>query len=326
MKFIELKKHLEKEIKPAYLISGNDRFLCYSALDSIKKAVNITIKDMNEQILSGEAVSRDDILRAVSMFPFIDKYRLVQVNDYNGKVKSKTKEDELVNYLKNPIKESVLVFFNLEASDAVKPYLSYLTHIDCDKLEPDIIKPILLTKLKKQNKEITASALDKLVLYCNNDMSRISSELEKLISYVGNNHISEKDVDALVYQDKEYQVFELAEFIANGNKEKALDLVYTLSSGGKSGFSLLAPLYSNYRRALFVAVNKDKTDEENATLLGVKPYAIKMVKNQINKFTPKKLKAIVDMLYETDRNIKMGKMKEEVAIKTTILNILKIRG
>ena len=35
---------------------------------------------------------------------------------------------------------------------------------------------------------------------------------------------------------------------------------------------------------------------------------------------------IVDMLYEADRNIKTGKIKEEVAIKSTVLNILKIRG
>lgn len=326
MKFIELRKQLDKEIKSAYLISGNDRFLCYSALDTLKKALNITVKDMNEVIMSGDSVSRDDILRAVNVFPFIDNYRLVQVNEYNGKVKSKTKEDELLSYLKNPMKETVLVFFNLDSTDALKPYLNNLTHIDCDKLDVDTIKPILFAKLKKQGKEIKEKALDKLIMFCNNDMSRISSELEKLICYSGQNAIEEKDVEALVYQDKEYQVFELAEFIANGNKEKALDLVYTLSGGGKSGFSLLAPLYNNYRRALFVAINKDKTDDEIASLLGVKPYAIKMVKNQIIKFTPKKLKSIVDMIYQADRNIKMGKIKEEVAIKTTVLNILKIRG
>ena len=40
MKFIELKKELENKVCPAYLISGNDRFLCYSALDLIKKAAN----------------------------------------------------------------------------------------------------------------------------------------------------------------------------------------------------------------------------------------------------------------------------------------------
>jgi len=326
MKFIELKKELEKDIKSAYLISGNDRFLCYSALETIKNALNITMPDLNLAILSGDSVSSKDIARSLSMFPFVDNYRLVQINEFNNKTKAKTKDDELISYLKNPVKENVLVFFNLESTDALKPYMSYLTCVDCDKLEADTIKNILNAKLRKQGKEISALALEKLVNYCNNDMSRISNELEKLICYSGDDKIQEVDVDSLVFQDREYQVFELAEFISNRDKEKALDLVFALTNGGKSGFSLLGPLYNNYRRALFVAINKDKTDDEIASLLGVKPYAVKMVKNQVSKFTPKKLKLIVDMLYDVDRNIKMGKIKEDVAIKTTVLNILKIRG
>ena len=61
MKFIELKKDLEKNIRPAYLISGNDRYLCYSALELIKKALNITLVEMNEVIMSGESVTKEDI-------------------------------------------------------------------------------------------------------------------------------------------------------------------------------------------------------------------------------------------------------------------------
>lgn len=326
MKFTELKKDLEKNIRHAYLITGNDRYLCYTALDLIKKALNINFVEMNEVIMQGDSVTGVDIARSASSFPFADQYRLVQVNDFNGKAKSKISDDKLLEYLKNPMQETVLVFFNLDSHEALKPYLSYLTIVDCDKLDADTIKMILNSKLKKANTRISREALETLVMFCNNDMSRISSELEKLINYAGEKEIQKEDVSKLVFQDKEYQVFELAEFIAKGNKVKALDLIYTLSTGGHSGFSLLSPLYNNYRRALFVSINKDKTDEEIASLLGVKAYAIKMVKNQVKYFTPKKLKTIVDMLYETDRNIKMGKIKEEVAIKTVTLNILKIRG
>lgn len=326
MKFIELKKDLEKNIRPAYLISGNDRYLCYSALEMIKKALNITLADMNEVIMSGDSVTKEDIARSASIFPFADNYRLIQVNDYNAKSKSKLGGDELLEYLKNPMKESVIIFFNLESTDALKPYLTHLTSVDCDKLDEATIKNVLVNKLASNSAKMSKDAIDMLVLYCNNDMARITSELDKLISFAGGKEISKDDVSSLVVQDKEYQVFELAEFIAKGESGKALDLIFTLSKGGYSGFSLLTPLYNNYRRALFVAINKDKSDEEIASLLGVKPYAIKMVKNQVRYFTPKKLKNIVDLLYEADRNIKTGKIKEEVAIKTVTLNILNIRG
>lgn len=324
MKFIELKKELENKVCPAYLISGNDRFLCYSALDLIKKAANISLSDLNEVVIAGENCTLDDIVKSASVFPFVDAYRLVQVNNFSAKVKEKN--NVLSEYLKNPLESTILVFFNLEANDAIKPFMDKIVHIDCDKLDVNTIARVVKTKAKQSGTEIEDQAIEKLILYCNNDMARITSELEKLICYASDKQIREQDVMDLVEQDKEYQVFELSEFIAKGNKEKALDLVYTICSDSRGTFSLLTPLYNSYKRALYVAVNKDKTDSELASLLGIKEYAVKMSKNQARAYNPKKLKQIVDMLYEADRNIKMGKINDQIAIKTVVLNILKIRG
>lgn len=324
MKFIELKKELENKVCPAYLISGNDRFLCYSALDLIKKAANISLSDLNEVVIAGENCTLDDIVKSASVFPFVDAYRLVQVNNFSAKAKEKN--NVLSEYLKNPLESTILVFFNLEANDAIKPFMDKIVHIDCDKLDVNTIARVVKTKAKQSGTEIEDQAIEKLILYCNNDMARITSELEKLICYASDKQIREQDVMDLVEQDKEYQVFELSEFIAKGNKEKALDLVYTICSDSRGTFSLLTPLYNSYKRALYVAVNKDKTDSELASLLGIKEYAVKMSKNQARAYNPKKLKQIVDMLYEADRNIKMGKINDQIAIKTVVLNILKIRG
>lgn len=324
VKFVELKKDLQTRIRPAYLISGNDRFLCYSALEQIKSALNISMPELNFVIMDSNLVSIQDIVESASVFPFIDKYRAIQINNFN--IKNKAKEDKLLNYLKNPMNETVLIFFNLDQTEALKPYLSLITPVDCDKLSLETLISTLKAKFEKSGAKIGREALETLVLFCNNDMARISGESEKLISYASGSEITTDMVKKLVVEDKEYQVFELAEFIAKNDKFKALDLVETLSNDKKGGFSILTPLYNNYRRVLYVAINKDKTDSELATLLGVKEYAIKMVKNQARVFSPRSLKKIVDMLYEMDRNIKMGKIKEDTAMYSAVLNILNIRG
>lgn len=324
MKFIDLKKDLQKEIRPAYLISGNDRFLCFNALEQIKQALNITLPDLNHAIFDGAVATHQEIVESASVFPFVDSFRLVQVNNFSSK--NKSKEDKLLNYLKNPMKESVIVFFSPDQNEALKPYLSLLSVIDCDKLSTETLMMTLKSKFEKSGAKITKEALEKLILFCNNEMTRISGETEKLISFADGEEITVETVQKLVVEDKEYQVFELSEFIAKNDKFKALDLAETLSKDKKGGFSILTPLYNNYRRALFVAVNKDKTDAEIAKLLGVKEYAIKMVKSQVRVFSPRNLKKIVDMIYEADRNIKMGKIKEDIATYSVILNILKLRG
>ena len=266
----------------------------------------------------------EQISETASIFPFIDQYRLIQINGFN--LKSKEKNNALIQYLNNPLTSSVIIFFNLEGCENIKVLSNKIEFVDCDKIDNKMIARIIKNKAAQIKVDIEDQAIELLILYCNADMARITSEFEKLVCYVGDNAITEQDIKDLVVQDKEYQIFELAEFIAKGEKEKALDLVYTLSNDGKSAFTLLTPLYNNYKRALFVSINKDKTETELANLLGVKEYAIRMTKNQIKVFTPKKLKQIVDLLYEADRNIKTGKMNDQVAIKTTVLNILKIRG
>lgn len=324
VKFVDLKKDLQKEIRPAYLISGNDRYLCFSALEQIKNALAISLAELNCVILDGSNVLHQEIVESASVFPFVDQYRLVQINNFS--VKNKSKEDRLLSYLKNPMKETVLIFFSPDQSDALKPYLGQICAIDCDKLSTDVLVSTLKAKFENAGAKITREALETLILFCNNDMTRISGEADKLINFADGQEISVETVKKLVVEDKEYQVFELAEFIAKNDKFKALDLAETLSNDKKGGFSILTPLYNNYRRVLFVAINKDKTDAELASLLGVKEYAVKMVKNQAKVFSPRSLKKIVDMLYEADRNIKMGKIKEDIAMYQVILNILKIRG
>lgn len=324
MKFVDLKKDLQNGIRSAYLISGNDRFLCFSALEQIKQALNISLPELNFVVMEGNSLSLQDIVESVSVFPFVDQFRVVQINNFS--IKTKAKEDKLLSYLKNPMKESVLIFFSPDQTDAMKPYLSLVACVDCDKLSTDVLMTTMKAKIEKMGAKISKQALEKLILFCNNDMTRISGEVEKLVQFADGKEIDEEMVKKLVVEDKEYQVFELAEFIAKNDKFKALDLAETLTKDKKGGFSILTPLYNNYRRALFVAINKDKTTSELATLLQVKEYAVKMVSSQAKIFSPKNLKKIVDMIYEADRNIKMGKIKEDVATYTVILNILKIRG
>ena len=158
-------------------------------------------------------------------------------------------------------------------------------------------------------------------------MARITSELEKLSAFVLDTKVLTVDiVEKNVTQDKEFQVFQLAEFIAKGDGLNANKLIDSIMIKAGMGFTILSPLYNNYRRALFVAVNKDKTPAELANLLSVKEFAIKMLKPQIEAFSVKQLKNIVDMIAEYDKKIKTGEMKENVAIKTIVFNILNLRG
>ena len=325
MKYVELKAQLKTKIANAYLVYGDDRYLCYDALKKIEDALGIAIKDMNSVVLSGEGLTAKDIVASANMYPFGDQYRLVVVKNY-APVKNKDEAKEIQDYLSKPLQSTVLLFFNPDGSDFFKGMTGIET-VDCSKIEAKFISAYVKNTLSKEDIQSSEAAIEKLIMFCGNDMTRVTSELEKLKAYTAETKVlTESVVEEFVVQDKEYQVYQLAEFIAKNDKKQAIDLVEKFTMKPGSAFMILTPLQNNYRRVLFASLNKDKTPAELANMLGCKEFAIKMLKNQIAAFSPKQLKEIVDMTTEYDKKIKLGEMKENVAIKTLVFNILTTRG
>lgn len=325
MKYVELKSQLKTKIEKTYLITGDDRYLCYDALKKIEDALQITIKDMNTVTISGEQVSAKDIVDSANMYPFGDLYRLVIVKNFSP-TKNKNEYQVIQQYAKQPLESTVLVFFNPDNADFFKG-MSEITTIDCAKIDAKTISAFVKNVLAKNEIQSSEEAIDKLIMFCGSDMARITNELEKLTAYVFDTKVLTTEiVEEFVVQDKEYQIYELAEFIAKQDAENAINMVESFTVKAGSAFLIMSPLFNNYRRALFVSINKDKTTSELASLLGVKEFAIKMLKNQVTCFSPKQLKQIVDMIADYERKIKVGEMKENIAIKTIVFNILNIRG
>lgn len=320
MKFIELRKSLDK-LNSVYLISGEDRYLCYNALEQITNACNLTLNEMNSVIMTSPSI--DELLQSCNVYPFIDKFRLVVVNDFVYKNLSKQEKNKLEQYFDNPLSSTVLVFF--DADDTfVKDYKQKVTFVDCNKLSAVDTQNYIIKAFSKNQINCAGEVANLLSEYCLFDMTKISAEVEKLISYCQESKsVTIDDIKEMVIKSKEYQIYSLAEFIAKNDAEHAIDLVNELSR--KSSQGLLSALYSNYRRLLYIAISKE-SDAELASKLNVKEFAIKMAKNQIRYFTPKKIMNVVDYLEQIDSNIKKGKIKEDVAIKTAVIQILKIRN
>ena len=320
MKFIELKKSLDK-LNPVYIISGEDRYLCYSALEQITKACGLNLSEMNNVVMTNPNV--DELLASCNIYPFMDQFRLVVVNDFGYKNLAKQEKGKLEQYFENPLTSTVLVFFDADEL-LVKEYKQKVTFVDCSKLSA-IDTPNYIVKMFARNQiSCPNEAANLLAEYCLFDMTKITAEVEKLVSYCDENKaVTIENIKEMVVKSKEYQIYSLSEYIAKNDAEHALDLVTELSR--KSGQGLLSALYSNYRRLLYIAISKE-TDVTLAEKLNVKEFAIKMARNQIRYFTPKKIMNIVDYLEEIDSGIKKGKIKEDIAVKTAVIQILKIRN
>ena len=329
MKFTELKKHLSTNTYfPAYTICGEDIFLCYRALDMFTARFGNTVPEMNTNVFSSEKVDMQQVVDACLMPPFGDAFRLVIVKP--SKVKFTNSDMQLLKtYIKKPSTTTICVFFFTETNESAKSVSACTEPIICEHLDVSMAHAWVQGKIFGPTRvQIKPEAMQLLYAYCNADLARITSEAQKLASFVGENGVIDGNmVKTFVEQDKEYKIFELTDKIAQKDAEGAMDVFTTLMKNEKTAYAILTPLYTHFRRLLYISLLQSTQSQAwLAEKFGIKEWAVKMMFAQVKQYSPKLLKKIVDSLECTDENIKSGKMKEDIAVNLAIMNILIWRG
>ena len=316
MKFIELKKHLQGSLDNIYLIEGEDRFVVNNALKQIENKTNLNMPDVNRVVIESDKNLADELLFQLESFPFGDERKVIIVKEATNKDVFKKIEP----VLKSMPEYILLIFVGYEENSLTKNLKKYATHIDCSKLDPKTISSWIMSQVKKAGKEIEEGGLNNISLYTNMNMARIETEVNKLASMV-EPVITVEMVNKYVTRDKEYQIYELADFLSKKDAVKVYDMIETLTKATTGGVGLVQYLYSAFRKFLLISLSTEN-DEELAVAFKVKPYSIKMSRIQAGKFTPKQLKHIVDELSKLEYDLKNGRANQENAIHIAVAKIL----
>lgn len=321
MKFTELKQSLKQNIKPAYLLVGTDTFLINKSYNLILDACNLNFIDMNLIKFESDSIDMYQVEKALNTMPMMSDRKVVYVN-YQVKNGAILNLKVLLDYLNKPNEACVLIIAAGENGSDFKDISSKIETVICDKLTENFIGGYINAELKKVNKTISPIAVSTLVNYCVFDMSKITSELEKLIAYVGNNsEISVEDVKLNVNKSLEFQVFDLTENLAKRNGEMVFKIIEQIKSK-KDQIKIIMPLiYNHFRRLFHVSISK-RTSKDISNLLNVKEYAITMAAKQCKLFTKKQLKEINDLCLNMDYEMKIGNMSASKCIDYIALKIL----
>lgn len=319
MEFVQLKKTLSTKIENGYIIYGDDNYVLSKAYGLIYNALNITMPELNEYKFDGDTIDCEDVSRALLTMPMMSDKKMIYIN---GISKPKiTNIDKLIEYFQMPNTSSVLV---INAGDNIKDWdklKNIVTLVDCNRLKIEVLRSVILSELAKHNKQITATAISKLCDYTLNDLSSISNEIVKLVSYVEGGIITDKDVDAIVNKSFEFQIYELSEALAKKQSDRCFEIIASLKDK-KDNIKLILPTISNHFRRLFYIAITNSTTSELATMLGVKEFAIKKGIEQSRLFTKKQLKDIVDSFAELDFETKKSDISLDNAIDYIVLKIL----
>ena len=320
MKFEELKRSLSQGIDSFYIINGKDGYLRQKAQEMIENKAVPTLKDINITRYNDDNYNLDAILSDLDAMPMMADNRVVVLKDIT--MRSTSDSAFILKKLESKQKtNSILIINDGLGQNWFKNLTKYATIVDCSPLDEVMLRKIALKSFQDNQVNISIDALQALIQYCSADLLKINNEVNKLSNYVGQGGmVNKKVIDEIVHKDLEYNIFELSNAVSKQDANTALQIVKYLLTQKESPQVLLMMLLSNFRRMFFAVISKEST-AEIANKLGVKEYAIKVAKDIGKRFTPIKLKKILDFGGELDYKIKAGEMNAENALYYFITNI-----
>ncbi len=320
MKFEALKQSLEREILPAYFITGEDIFLMYRALTLIENACVPMYKDLNYTTFTPENKNTiEEIIDSLNNLPLMDKKRLVVLkgsslkkNTHNAKV--------LEAYLKKPNPNCCFVYFDSTPNELFNAYKGFFELVDCNKLSKTYVKQFILKELSIKKATITEDAFDLLYDNCDGLLSEMVHEAHKLAALAPGGAVTKTIVDQNTEKTFEYQVFELSDAISKRQKDKTIKIVNKLMLNRDTREAIIPTLLGQFNRALHARLNGNT--QLISKELGAKEYAIIKSKEMAMRFSQKELKQIFDLIFTYDHKTKTGALSLENAITLLIDEIL----
>ncbi len=299
MKFIELNKKLKEQILPLYNIVGEDIFLVRQAITILKNHLVKDFDEFNFIILDADKIKSSELEAQIVTLPIGSDYRLVVLNSPSA---------DVVKFLNS---------YNFEGSSVVvacvnASNLKSAEIIDCEKLDRADIQKYVMNYLYKLNTSIEERALDFLIDATNGDMQKIVNELGKLSAYaIEDKVITLNTVTNLVSESQEYVIYMLTNAIDNKDLT-AYQKMITNMSKSQSVQEIYSYMGRYFRRMMYIAINKN--DDELSKILSIKPYAIKVARQNVKKNGVKFYVNLYNKYVDLDYKIKSGEISPKNAL------------
>ncbi len=301
MKFIELNKSLKSDLRHLYVLQGDDAFLQNQAINLIKAATITDLEEFNFVKMDGNKLNKNEFIAQLETLPIVNEYRMLVVD---------TPANDICAYLQKYTLEDfqIVVLKNCKAN--------FGTTVDCAKLDRIDITKYIGNFFTKRNLKIEEQAVDYIIDATDGNMSKIFNELNKIADFMqGRDLITMDVVTNLVANSSEYVSFMLTNAI---DKKSYGEYQKILNSMTKSQTSseIFAMLGKYFRRMQYIALNKD--DAALASILNIKPYAIKMSRQNIAKNGTKFYIGLYQKYVDLDYKIKSGKITPDNALYSLI--------
>lgn len=309
-----------------YLLYGTEKFLIDKEIKNIISKNKIEEIDISKYDL--EINSLNEILDDANTVSLFSNNKLIIVeNAYIfSRVQNKKIEniEILENYLKNSSETIIIFINNNEKIDSVKKIVKLIKEKGIIK-EFNALKNINSTvKTMFDDYKISDTVINLLINRVGNNLELIYQEVEKLKIYkIDDKIITNKDIEDIVVENVNIDIFKFVDDIINKNKKEAIKTYKELLKLNEEPIKIIALLASKFRLMYqsSVLAKKGHTEEDISNILGVHKYPVHLALIAGYKYNSKILLKYLNDLADLDIGIKTGKKDKELALELFILSL-----
>ncbi|PRX28359.1 DNA polymerase III delta subunit [Orenia metallireducens] len=314
-----LNKNLD-QLDSVYLIYGEDRYLIEEFIEGFTdKFASKELKDFNLNIIEEDEQLVNSLINSVKTLPFMTEKRIVIVYTYDL-FKKKVKDAEIIYNLLADFPESTILLFvsyqqpkkSLKIFKEVKKVGKVLKF---EALKYKKLDDWIANKIKSYGYQIENSAITLLEEAFNNDLQRLDSEINKIITFMGaDKFITTSHIEGIISKDwliEDNIVFDFVDAIGRKNTSLALKLLSDIMQQGTDAKQILGMIARQIRLMLQSKLlsNERLTVDQIAKRLNQHPYPIKKCLQQSHNFSVDSLELALEKLFETDCRLVTGSDK-----------------
>jgi DNA polymerase-3 subunit delta len=327
-------KELREDIKKGsyqrlYLFCGEEHYLIkHYELEMRKNIVPAGTEAMNLSIYQGKDVTADMIADAAETLPFFNEYRLILAKNTGFFAQGRKDESEkMSDYIAEIPETSVIIFIESDVdkrNGLYKKTAKAGRAVEFKTPQEKDLKDWIVKYGGSRHKKISSAAAICLLRTVFNDMDTLSSELDKLIAYKGDeSEITSADIETVCNKSLESRIFDLVGAIGNKNTSVALDMFGDMLQLKESPIMVLTMIARQFRLILLCKHLADKkmSQDQIANKLGIRGFIVRECLKQGGNFSIHALKKALEECLSMDVKIKTGQMNDKLAVEMLILSV-----
>jgi DNA polymerase-3 subunit delta len=325
--YIELRSAFRsRNFDPVYLLYGEERYFIDRLQETLLEfAIEPHEKDFNLDILYGSEVDAQTALGACQAFPMMAARRVVIIRDFD-----KMKENGLFKALAERPNPSCVVLLVCSGKPNMSrhPYRALKEKaraVEFKALYPNQVSRWIETLGKERGFALEPKAVQMLADYVGSSLSALSTELDKLATYVGEREVlTAEDVVQASGQTRDFNVFELQRVVGERRYEDALMISERLlqqSSNQRGESNRIVSVLTSFFIKLWQLTGLQSarvSEKQMASTVGVSPYFLKEYLACLRRFDGKALDSAFSALLAADFELKGGSQRSD----RMILNLM----